>query len=81
MVNAGGIINISDELEGYNRERAIKRVEGIFDTMQTIFELAREQDISTVAAATEYANERIRKVSRIRLVRTTEQPTPSHAEL
>ena len=81
VVNAGGIINISDELEGYNREREIKRVEGIFDTMQTIFELAREQDISTVAAATEYANERIRKVSRIRLVRTTEQPTPSHAEL
>ncbi|MDQ3753051.1 MAG: leucine dehydrogenase [Actinomycetota bacterium] len=81
VVNAGGIINISDELQGYNRERAIKRVEGIFETLQTIYDLARTQDISTVAAATEYANERIRKISRIHLVRTAEQTPPSHPEL
>lgn len=69
VINAGGIINIQDELHGYNRDRAMKRVEGIFETLQTIFALAREHDISTVAAATEYANERIRKISRLRLVR------------
>ena len=80
VVNAGGIINISDELESYNRERAMKHVEGIFETLQTVFAMAREQSISTVAAATEFAYERIRSVSRIRLVRAAGQ-TPLQSGL
>ncbi len=77
VVNAGGIINISDELQGYNRERAIKRVESIFETLQSVFAIAREQDMSTVAAASEYAYERIRKISRLRLVRAADNcPAP-----
>jgi leucine dehydrogenase len=81
VVNAGGIINISDELQGYNRERAVKRVDGIFETLQTVFALAREQGVSTVAAATEYAYERIRRISRIRLVREADHTAISRAHL
>ncbi len=29
VINAGGVINVADELYGYNRERAMKRVDGI----------------------------------------------------
>lgn len=76
VINAGGIINIQDELHGYDRDRAMKRVGGIFETLQTIFTLAREHDISTVAAATEYANERIHKISRLRLVRPANHMSP-----
>ncbi|MEA2461578.1 MAG: leucine dehydrogenase [Actinomycetota bacterium] len=72
VINAGGIINVEDELRGYDRERAMKRVEGIYKAMQLIFALARERDISTASAAEEYAEDRIRKISRIRLVRTAE---------
>ena len=32
VVNAGGIINVFYELEGYNRERALSHAEKIYDT-------------------------------------------------
>lgn len=79
VINAGGIINVEDELRGYDRERAMKRVEGIYKAMQVIFSLARERGISTAAAAEGYAEERIRRISRIRLVRTSEfGPSSAH---
>ncbi len=37
VINAGGVINVADELDGYNRERALKRVEGIYGTIGTNF--------------------------------------------
>lgn len=33
VINAGGVINVADELYGYNRERAMKRVETIYDSI------------------------------------------------
>jgi leucine dehydrogenase len=72
VINAGGLINVEDELRGYDQERAIKRVEGIYKQLQRIFATARERNISTARAAMEYAEDRIRKISRIRLVRTAE---------
>ena len=79
VINAGGIINVEDELRGYERERAMKRVEGIYKQMQLIFAMARERNLSTAQAAMDFAEDRIRKISRIRLVRTAEYgPTSTH---
>jgi leucine dehydrogenase len=72
VINAGGLINVEDELRGYDRERAMTRVEGIYRQMQLIFTLAKEHGLSTAKAAELLAQERIRKISRIRLVRTAE---------
>ncbi len=72
VINAGGLINVEDELRGYDQERAMKRVEGIYKELQAIFTMAREKSISTAEAALQHAQERIRKISRIRLVRTAE---------
>ena len=72
VINAGGLINVEDELRGYDRARAMKRVEGIYKQLQLIFAMARERNLSTARAAQEHAQERIRKISRIRLVRTAE---------
>jgi leucine dehydrogenase len=72
VINAGGLINVEDELRGYDRERAMKRVEGIYKQLQLIFAMAQERNLSTARAAEEHALERIRKISRIRLVRTAE---------
>ena len=72
VINAGGLINVEDELRGYDRERAMQKVLGIYKALQMIFTMAHEKEISTARAAVEYAEERIRKVSRIRLVRVTE---------
>ena len=79
VINAGGLINVEDELRGYDRERAMKKVEGIYKAMQLIFALSHERNMSTARAAREYAEDRIRKISRIRLVRTAEYgPTSAH---
>ena len=78
VINSGGLMNVEDELRGYDRERAMQRVEGIYKQLQNIFALSRERGISTAAAAEEYAQDRIRKISRIRLLRTTEYGTAGH---
>ncbi len=79
VINAGGLINVEDELRGYDRERAMHKVMGIYKAMQLIFRLANERGISTAQAANEYAEDRIRKISRIRLVRTAEYGASSQA--
>jgi leucine dehydrogenase len=78
VINSGGLINVEDELRGYDRGRAMQRVEGIYKQLQNIFALSRERSISTAGAAEEYAQDRIRKISRIRLLRTTEYGTAGH---
>ena len=72
VVNSGGLINVEDELRGYDRERAMKRVEGIYKQLQLIFTMAKERHLSTSAAAMEHAESRIRRISRLRLVRVAE---------
>jgi leucine dehydrogenase len=79
VINAGGLINVEDELRGYDRERALHKVKGIYKQLQNIFTMARERNISTAQAAIEHAQERIRKIGRIRLVRVTEYgPLSAH---
>jgi leucine dehydrogenase len=77
VVNAGGLINVEDELRGYDSDRAMKRVEGIYKELQRIFTMSKERHISTARAAMEHAEGRIRKISRIRLVRVAEFGPPS----
>ena len=67
VINAGGLINVSDELQGYNESRARTRVQTIYRTLREIFHMARDRHISTAAAADRFAEERINRVGRIRL--------------
>ncbi|GGE10562.1 leucine dehydrogenase [Marinithermofilum abyssi] len=59
VINAGGVINVADELLGYNRDRAMKKVEGIYDTILKVFEIAKRDNISSHKAADRMAEERI----------------------
>src|SRR5699024_12328410 len=34
VINAGGVINVADEMVGYNQERAMKKVENIYDNLK-----------------------------------------------
>jgi leucine dehydrogenase len=70
VINAGGIINVADELLGYNEERAKARVETVYRTLREIFEIARDRHISTAAAADAFALERIGRIGRVRLTWT-----------
>ena len=59
VINAGGLINVDDERKGYVRERAMKRVEGIFDSLCNVFAIARDANTSTHEAALVLAKRRI----------------------
>ena len=66
IANAGGVINVADELLGYNRERALDNASRIYDQMGLVFDIAREQDITTAEAADRMAEERIATMKEVR---------------
>jgi leucine dehydrogenase len=62
VINAGGLINVADELHGYNRERAMKKVEGIYQNIEKVFEIAQRDKIPTYKAADRMGEERIEAI-------------------
>ncbi len=66
VINSGGVINVSDELLGYNRERAMRKVETIYDSIEKIFEISKRDNIPTYAAANRLAEERIETMRKSR---------------
>jgi leucine dehydrogenase len=66
VINAGGVINVADELYGYNRDRAMKRVETIYDNMLKVFEIAKRDGIPSYKAADRMAEERIAAMRKTR---------------
>jgi valine dehydrogenase (NAD+) len=60
-VNAGGVIQVADELDGFSFERARARADRIFDTTAQILTLAHEEGIVPVAAAERIAEQRIER--------------------
>jgi leucine dehydrogenase len=59
LINAGGLINVFSELNGYNRQDALSHTRKIFDTTLEIFEKAEQEKITTVEAAIRIAEYRI----------------------
>ncbi len=66
VINAGGLINVADELYGYNRERAMKKVESIFQNIEKVFEISKRDGIPTYKAADRMAEERIQSLKNSR---------------
>lgn len=61
VINAGGVINVADELlpNGYNQDRAMKKVEQIYENLEKVFAIAKRDNIPTYLAADRMAEERI----------------------
>jgi leucine dehydrogenase len=68
VVNAGGIINVYYELEGYNRERAMTHAENIYETTYNLFQLAKKEGIPTYMAANRLGEKRIEAIARINAI-------------
>ncbi|MCA9720244.1 MAG: leucine dehydrogenase, partial [Myxococcales bacterium] len=66
VVNAGGLINVANELEGYNHERALQQAGGIYDITTQIFQIARTEETTTVQAANALAERRITGAGKLR---------------
>ncbi len=58
VINAGGLIAVSDELHGFSRARVERSIEHIGDTLEQIFARAADADTNTLIAAQELAVER-----------------------
>ncbi|UMG94812.1 Glu/Leu/Phe/Val dehydrogenase family protein [Nocardioides sp. TF02-7] len=61
VVNAGGLIQVADEFEGFSFERARQRAAGIYDTTRAVLERARSEGVPTATAADRIAEQRIRE--------------------
>ncbi len=59
LINAGGIINVYAELEGYGRQEINRKTENIYNTTLEILENATANSITTNQAALNIARERI----------------------
>jgi leucine dehydrogenase len=66
-VNAGGLMNVSLEIDGYNRERAMRMLRTIYFNLGRIFEIAARDNIPTYKAADRMAEERIATIGKLRL--------------
>jgi valine dehydrogenase (NAD+) len=68
VVNAGGVIQVADEIEGFDIERARLRATGIFDTTRRILETAAAEGVSPAVAADRLAEHRMTEVGRLRSI-------------
>lgn len=59
VVNAGGLIQVADELHGFDFERARARASHIFDTTQEVFALAATDGVPPAVAADRIAEQRM----------------------
>ena len=65
VINAGGVINVYNEYVGYNRERAMRMADSIFETALRLFELARRDGVDTWLAGDRLAEERLASVRKL----------------
>lgn len=65
VINAGGLINVYNELRGYNAEVARNQAAGIYETLLTVYSEADKQGVSTHAASDAVAERRISSVKAV----------------
>jgi valine dehydrogenase (NAD+) len=66
VVNAGGVIQVADEIEGFNFERARSRASRIFDTTRQVLQLAASEGVPPAVAADRLAERRMAECGRLR---------------
>ncbi|MCH8305665.1 MAG: Glu/Leu/Phe/Val dehydrogenase [Candidatus Marinimicrobia bacterium] len=62
VINAGGLINVYNELQGYNRERALTQAEDIYQILTEVLDFAEREGVPTPIASNRYAEERIKGI-------------------
>jgi leucine dehydrogenase len=66
VINAGGLINVANELEGYNADRAHEQASRIYDVILDILNYSEDNGIPTNQASNELAEKRIKQVGRVK---------------
>jgi valine dehydrogenase (NAD+) len=68
VANAGGLVQVADEIEGFRFERAKAKAAKIYDTTLTIFRTAEAEGVPPAVAADRVAERRMADVGRLRTV-------------
>ncbi|MCS7162832.1 MAG: leucine dehydrogenase [Bacteroidia bacterium] len=66
LINAGGLINVYTELEGYSRKRALARTAYIYEATLKVFAVAEQRGLTPHQAAMQLAEERIQTMAALR---------------
>ncbi|RBP06000.1 phenylalanine dehydrogenase [Rossellomorea aquimaris] len=59
IVNAGGLIQVADELYEPNKERVLQKTSAIYNSLQNIYLQSENQHMTTVEAANRFCEDRI----------------------
>ena len=66
MINAGGLINVYNELTGdYNQDRALRMTRGIYLNLMRVFEISRDEKVPTYVPADRMAEERVATIRKL----------------
>lgn len=65
LINAGGLINVYTELNGYNRDIAMSTTDNIYNQTLEIFKTASDKNITTLDAAKVIAENRIDSIAKV----------------
>ncbi len=66
VTNAGGLMNVLVELEGYSSDRAFDKTKRVYDNLMNVFSISKEQGIPTHVAADRLAEQRIKTIGGLR---------------
>jgi leucine dehydrogenase len=78
VINAGGLINVASELEGYNEERAHGQASKIYDTILDILNYSEGNSTPTFVASNILAEQRMENVGRIHQIYTSKSTFSGH---
>lgn len=78
VINAGGLINVASELEGYNEARAHDKASRIYDTILDILNYSEENNMPTYVASNILAENRIKNVGRIHKIYSSKSQFSGH---
>ncbi len=66
VANAGGLMNVFVELEGYSPDRALDKTTQVYENMMQVFDISKREGISTYLAADRLAEQRVKVIGRLK---------------
>lgn len=66
VVNAGGLMNVFVELEGYSHDRAFDKTKTVYDNVTRVFEFAKRDNVGCHTAADKVAEERVNVIGKLK---------------
>lgn len=66
VINAGGLMNVFVELEGYSSDRAFEKTTQVYDNLMKVFAISEADNVPTYVAANRLAEQRIKMIGQLR---------------